>query len=167
MRLSNRIFIVAGALAMPALALGGCSSGKSTLSKAQFITQADAICAATTTKVNAIPQLGASATAADAIVPVQQALAIVQPALTQLAALHAAPADFAVLNKNLITPTKTQDAAANAFVTAMKQANGNTAAQQAAITKFTSATNDPNQDAEDSALAKYGFNACSKTNESS
>jgi hypothetical protein len=165
MMLRTRGVAQAAALVIAAAVVAGCSSGPTTLSKPNFIRAADAICAATTTKIDAIPQLSASATPAQAVAPVQQALTIVEQTVTQLTALHAASGDAAVLDKNLIEPAKAQDAAAQTFITAMQAANGDTAAQQTAITRFSSATNDPNQDAEDSALAAYGFDACAKTSQ--
>jgi len=167
MRSRNRTISLAVALAGAVIALAGCGGGSATLSKADFIRQADAICAATTAKVNALPQLGSSATTSQVVASVQQALAVVDPALNQLAALHAAPADFAVLNKNLLIPTRGQDQAAHTLITQMQQDSGNTAAQQTAIEKFSAAASNPDQTTQDNALAAFGFAACSKTNQSS
>jgi hypothetical protein len=154
-----------------ALATSGTTTGATTttrisgatMTKAEFIAQADAICADTTTKINALPAPSPTA-GPSAVGPyIQMTLDILDPALQRLATLPAAPSDAKVLQQNLIAPTRVEDDAAHTFLNAMQAAQGNTTAQQRALDTFSAAAVDPAQTAHDQALSSFGFKACATT----
>ncbi|MDQ1394157.1 MAG: hypothetical protein QOF30_3134 [Acidimicrobiaceae bacterium] len=164
MGLRGRLVGTAIALTLTSAALVGCGGGTKALSKADFVRKADSICSAAITRLNAITPPSDTAPASEYVANVRQTLAIIEPTVTQLSALAAAPADFAVLEQNLIAPTKDLVTASHAFIGEIQQANGDSAAEQAAIEKIGQASDDPNQATHDKALADYGFDGCSKTN---
>jgi hypothetical protein len=161
MALRGRLIRVAVAVAVPMLALAGCS--KAALSKADFVAQADAICQATTAQVNKLPSLGTDATPDEVVKAVQQDLAIVQPAMARLTSLHSTSANQAVLKKNLIAPTQAADMATQTFISNVQEANGDADTEEAALAAFQSSPSDPDQSAENAALARFGFSACAQT----
>jgi hypothetical protein len=163
MELRGRLVGMAIALTLMAAPLAGCGGGSKPLSKVDFVRKADAICSSAITRFNAVTQPADGAPASEYAAYVAKTLAIIEPAMQQLGALTAAPADFAVLEQNLIAPTKDQVTAGHAFISEVKQANGDPTGEQAALDKFDGAANDPNQDTHDKALADFGFDGCSKT----
>ncbi|MDQ1421734.1 MAG: hypothetical protein QOJ52_3696 [Acidimicrobiaceae bacterium] len=164
MRLRRRLVGIAIVLTLTSAILAGCGGGSKALSKADFVRKADALCGPAITRINAITPPADNAPASEYVADVKQTLTIIEPLVQQLGALTAAPADFAVLEQNLIAPTKDLVTASHAFINEMQQANGDSAAEQAAITKVGQASDDPNAESHDKALAAFGFDACSKTN---
>ena len=164
MGLRRRLVGIAIALTLTSTPLAGCGGDSKTLSKADFVRQADALCSSAITRLKGITPLADDAPASVYVAVVNQTLVIVEPLVQQLGALTAAPADFAVLEQNLIAPAKDLVTASHAFITEMKQANGDSSAEQAAIDKVGQASDDPDAETHDKALAAFGFDACSKTN---
>ena len=160
-RLARPAALAAGLI----LAVGACGGGGSpTLSKAEFIQQADAICASATSAVEALPKFDHEPTTRELVPVVQRIVAILEPLLAKLEKLHGASADEAVLDQHLLAPNRVQNAAARAFLDEMGRAGGNQAAEQRALDTFEPKAEDPNAEANDKALGDYGFGACSKTN---
>ena len=167
MRQTWRVWAIAIVVVLAAVSVAGCSrGGQSTLSKADFIRQADAICGATTARLDKVAGPSDAATPQETVGELEQSVAIIEPALNRLAALPGAPADRAVLAKNLIDPTTAQDLAAHSAISNVQEAHGDAATEVAAVTAFGDATIDPDQAAHDEALANFGFATCAQTNRS-
>jgi hypothetical protein len=166
MRHTGRGGAVAVIVALAMLSVAGCGGGggESTLSKADFIRQADAICGATTARLDNLAGPSDAATPHETVGELEQSVAIIEPALNRLAALRAAPADRAVLAQNLIDPTKAQDLAAQSAISNVQEARGDAATEVAALTAFGDASVDPDQANHDKALADFGFTTCAQTN---
>ncbi len=139
------------------------TSRSAPLSKADFVTQADAICRDTTSQINALPAPSPTAGPTEAAIYIQATLNVLDPALQRLANLPAAPSDATVLQQNLIAPTRVEDAAAHAFLNAVHADQGNATAAQQALDTFSAAAVDPDQAAHDQALSGFGFKACATT----
>jgi hypothetical protein len=161
MQHTRRVYGVATALALTTVVLAGCTSAAKTLSTADFIGQADAICGAATTQIVDLTPLGANPSPAQAVTFSQRFLAIVTPALGRLAALKAVPSDDAVLDHNLVAPETAMDTARQMLIDNVQEASGDTDTEEAALDFFVGSNTDANQVTEDQALATFGFGACS------
>jgi len=134
------------------------------LVKADFIAKADPICARVTSQVNALPE---PKSASDLEPLVKKIVDIVKPALADLRALNADPADAAVFKEHFLDPNQAQLDAAERFLADLPAANGDEdkiSARAEQWDKETSAIDDAS-DKHDAALKTFGFNDCAKTNE--
>ena len=171
---------IAALVLVTAIALTGCgkssksSSAKTApptttttappLTKAEFIAQADPICAKTTADINAVPEPKTTNAEVEAI---RTLAGIIKPALAELSALNGAPADVAVLKQHFIDPNQGSLAAAERFLAAVPSANGDEKKIKALEDTFGKEADaaQKNSEADDAALKAYGFNDCAKTNE--
>lgn len=163
-RLWPPVRVCAAVAVSAALVVSACSSGTKTLSKAEFIKQADAICKSTTDQVAKLPAPSSSSSVTDIESTVQQAVNLVDPALTKIQALKGPAAEERILAVNFMAPNRAQSAAAHGFLTAVKDAKGDAAKQQDALAKFGPALTDPQQEQHDKAMTDAGFVECGRTN---
>ena len=139
--------------------------GSSKLSKADFIKKADAICKSATEQVDKIPKPASDSPSADEIKKVlQDSFNVIDPTVKKLDDLNGDDSIEAVLNDNLVQPTKAQSAAAHKALSDLQAAGSDTTKQQAAVEKLGS-LDDPQQEQHDKALADAGFTDCSTTNQ--
>jgi hypothetical protein len=166
---SSRTGRVAGcvlSLVLVTAALGACGGGSKTLSKSEFIKQADAICKTASADAKNVAGATADASATDVAGRLQKVVDIIDPALGKLDALTGAKAQETVLDEDFIRPNRALIGVAREFATALTQAGSDTTKQQQAATTFAPKLEDPQRTQHDKALADAGFVDCSKTNAS-
>jgi len=144
-------------LALPLLAAAACGGGSGEVQgvkKADYLTQAEAIC----TKANAEQKNLKTPTSASSFAPyVDEVVRIAGESTTALVALTAPTKDKADLDKHVFAPLQKQLAAARTYADAVR--NATKANDQTELVKLLS--DPPNKTAADLAwMRKYGFKEC-------
>ncbi len=174
MHVSSRTARFALIAATGALAIAGCSSSASsgspqssaattspaTLSKAQYVAQADAVCKSFDTKRKALPTPTAATDFAAVTANIQGTLALVPTFIAQSKALIARSADKAELTSKWLSVEQSDFAATAPLAqTALAAAKAkNATAVQQAVTKLSAAPDHSAQIA--SFMTSYGLSDC-------